>query len=365
MARISKDEAREAARRQKTYSPKINPLDYKASLIWYLNYHNTNTDPKIIRGWALDYIKKNHPKKLSVLEVANDFDLKTIGVLANAVSRGEPLQQEELDRLEKEVHDVFEKCSAAVKPTKRQEKKDQQPVVKVDRTAEIASEVAAEIDGAIDEFCTENKETSAKGILHAKNVNAQVAKLVAEKYVRLEKELQEVLGGKDAQLKEAYAHFGKVKLKRFLAYVQQIIADCMQQAVTVKAQRKPRTKKEKPASVLVAKMKYMKTFTELGLKSDSTEKIVGASEVWLYDTQYRNIIVVEADQGTKLSVKGTTITGYSVANTSKKKLRKPEEFFKDLSLTKVNLHRAYKAVKAKPQAFTGRVNENMIILKVI
>lgn len=367
MARISKEEARSAAFRQKTYSPKIDPLDYTASLLRYLNYHNAHTDSKVIRGWAVEYLRTHFPKKASIVSRASDYELKTIGVIANALVRKEPIAEEDVKKIEQDVENLFEKYKNNKEEVKQEKKTPSEQEVqkaKEDKNAILASEIAGEINHLLDEFMLTGKEGSAKAVLQSKNASAQVAKLVAEKFVRITNEVKEALEGNDSQLKEGYSNFGKVKLKKFYAFLQQIQADCLQQTATAKVQRKPRVKKEKPASVIVAKMKYKKEEETLKLTSESPEKIVGATEVWLYDTQNRNVIYVEADKGQKLTVKGTTILGISLAETVKKKLRKPEEFF-NMTITKQNLTRAFKAVKTKPQAFTGRVNEHMIILKVV
>jgi hypothetical protein len=108
-------------------------------------------------------------------------------------------------------------------------------------------------------------------------------------------------------------------------------------------------------------MKYMREFTELSLKSIKPEDILTASELWVYNTKYRKVQVYRAESGT-LSVKGTTILGFNVKDSMSMTLRKPEEFFKGLSMGKRALNGAIKKLTTKPTTPNGRVNEECVLL---
>jgi hypothetical protein len=109
-------------------------------------------------------------------------------------------------------------------------------------------------------------------------------------------------------------------------------------------------------------MKFMREFAELGLKSVKPESIIGSTEVWYYNTKYRRVGVYKGEGGNPLSVKGTTIIGFDVKESQQMTLRKPEEFFKGLSLGKRALNGALKKLTTKPSAPNGRINEECILL---
>ena len=69
----------------------------------------------------------------------------------------------------------------------------------------------------------------------------------------------------------------------------------------------------------------------------------------------------KSDGGT-LSVKGTTILGFDVKESKTMTLRKPEDFFKDLSMGKRALNGAFKKLTTKPTVPNGRVNEECVLL---
>ena len=225
---------------------------------------------------------------------------------------------------------------------------------------EKAHELAGEIEGAIDDYVLNRTDFSAKNYLMANNVSAPIAKRIGEFYVKLYNELADTINGEDEQLTEGYSHFNKRELKAFHKFVGQIIEDCEQMVQTAKVTRAPRKRKPVPLSKQVAKVKYMKEFAELKLKSVKPEEMVGAKEVWVYNTKYRKVQVYKSDNG--LAIKGTTVIGFDVKESKSMTLRKPEEFFKDLSFGKRALNSAVKTIKTKPTTPNGRINEECIIL---
>jgi hypothetical protein len=306
----------------------------------------------------MDYSKRIAPSTYAILERCSDTELRQIGIIGRAIMMEKPITLDHITRIDSEVFGLIQKYNSKPEKIVAVAK----PVVVEDKITPAVKKHCAEVDNAIDEYITDNKDFSMKGYLATNNVNAQIAKGIAAKYQGLESELREAIDGKDAQLKEAYSYLGKVKLKRFYAMVQQIIADCAQQVVTVKVS-KPRVQKEKPPAVLASKMKYKKQFEELNLTSEKPEKIIGADTVWIYDTARRKITVYIADQSQKLSIRGTVITGFSVAESGTKTLRKPDAFLAG-SLAKRAILQSFKDVKTKPAVPNGRVNDDCIILKV-
>ena len=169
------------------------------------------------------------------------------------------------------------------------------------------------------------------------------------------------MDGDDEQLTEGYSYLTRRELKKFAEFVEEIIADCQQQVQTAKANRAPRKRKAQPPSKVVAKMKYMKDFAEFNLKSIKPETIVGSSEVWVYNTKYRKITVYKAINDV-LTVKGTTIIGFDVKESKTQMLRKPDVFFKGLTLGKRPLNGAMKPLTTTVTVPNGRVNEECILL---
>jgi hypothetical protein len=238
-----------------------------------------------------------------------------------------------------------------------------------DRLREKMSEAAGELEGMYDEMIRAGGKMSADykpiSLLRSLNVAPQLIGTVKQVWERRLEELQAVAAGRDADLVEGYAHYGKLQVRNFIKFAEQVIADCGSYVQIKKSEKKPRAKKAVPPEKVVARFKYAREFAELKLKSESATKLVGASEAWLYDSAKRKLIHVVADThlGT-FTVKGSAIVGFDPAATVQKTLRKPSEQIKSItSVGKPAARKAFKEIKATEVKFNGRGNDNLIILK--
>jgi hypothetical protein len=238
-----------------------------------------------------------------------------------------------------------------------------------DRLREKMSEAAGELEGMYDEMIRAGGRMSADykpiSLLRSLNVAPQLIGTVKQVWERRLEELQAVAAGKDADLVEGYAHYGKLQVRNFIKFAEQVIADCGSYVQIKKSEKKPRAKKAVPPEKVVARFKYAREFAELKLKSESATKLVGASEAWLYDSAKRKLIHVVADThlGT-FTVKGSAIVGFDPAATVQKTLRKPAEQIRSItSVGKPAARKAFKEIKATEVKFNGRGNDNLIILK--
>jgi hypothetical protein len=238
-----------------------------------------------------------------------------------------------------------------------------------DRLREKMSEAAGELEGMYDEMIRAGGKMSADykpiSLLRSLNVAPQLIGTVKQVWERRLEELQAVAAGKDADLVEGYAHYGKLQVRNFVKFAEQVIADCGSYVQIKKSEKKPRAKKAVPPEKVVARFKYAREFAELKLKSESATKLVGASEAWLYDSAKRKLIHVVADThlGT-FTVKGSAIVGFDPAATVQKTLRKPAEQIRSITgVGKPAARKAFKDIKATEVKFNGRGNDNLIILK--
>lgn len=350
--------------------PVITLENYRICLTKALVWYNNNEEDKVKRSWMNAYLTLTNRKNLiSLFNHAPDYEVRQLGVICRLKMRQQFLEQKEIDWVENRIEDL--KTISTARQV-RSIKKDQDavdaadivPVVSIQqRMEDKAHEIAGEIDGAIDDFVI-NKKTdfSAKNYLAANQVAGPIAKRIGEFYVNLSQELHETIAGEDELLVEGYSNFSKRELKKFAEFIDQIIADCNQMVQTAKANRAPRKRKEVSPMKMTAKVKYLKEFAELGLKSVPVTNIIGSTEVWFYNTKYRRFGVYKGENGQTVSVKGTTIIGFDIKESQQWTLRKPEEFFKGLALGKRALANAVKTLRTKPATPNGRFNEDTILL---
>jgi hypothetical protein len=336
--------------------PVLTEENYKSNMMAVLNYHAENTDGKKPRQWATTVFKKTRPDLVAIFNKASDFEMKYIGIILHHKQKGQYVSPEHMAKINDDIQNLVAKYATReiIQKVKATSAVDIQQ-----RMEERAYELAGEIEGAIDEFITNATDFSTKSFLLSNEVSAPIAKRVGELFLPRVEEIREVISGTDAQLVEGYSNFTKRELKKYLTFLESIVADCEQQVVSAKASRKPRARKPKSPTQLVAKMKYLQEFENL--KSIKPTEIIASKEVWIYNTKYRRLFRYVAADASGLSVKGTTLLNYSTSESVGKTLRKPEEVFQNF--TKKWLNDSLKKLKTKDIAVNGRVNEDCIILK--
>ena len=122
-------------------------------------------------------------------------------------------------------------------------------------------------------------------------------------------------------------------------------------------------------------MKYLKVDDKYKLASVSPTDVVGASELWVFNTKTRKLgkyVAKNIDPkgmgraGSGLSVKGTTIIGFDEKLSVQKTLRKPDEQLKEFkSAGKVKLRTLLEDIKTTDTKLNGRSNLETVLLKVI
>jgi len=177
-----------------------------------------------------------------------------------------------------------------------------------------------------------------------------------------------------AQLKEGYAHLKKADIKKFRTAIEELMGALDFIIDSAKASRKPRKAKPRSATKSVEKLKYAKTDDKYKLASISPDQIIGANELWVFNTKTRKLgkyVASHIDpkgmkrEGSGLQVKGTTIIGYDEKQSVQKTLRKPEDqlkAFKDAG--KVKLRKFLDEINTTDTKLNGRCNPDTILLMV-
>jgi len=246
------------------------------------------------------------------------------------------------------------------------------PVVSIqDRVRESAYKMTEEIEDALESFQTDPESFDPKAfkmlnLLKGKEVKAAHARIIKGLYSRDLAELEELASGKgDEQLREAYSHRSRKQIKNLIAFYQEIMSACDMLAQEAKVNRAPRAKKSVPAEKIVAKLKYMKTNEPLKLVSVSPTDIIGSTELWVYNTKSRKLGKYVSAEYQTLSVKGTSIVNFNENLSICKTLRKPEEKLKEFKAAgKVQLRKFLDDINATDTKMNGRLNEEIILLKV-
>jgi hypothetical protein len=160
-------------------------------------------------------------------------------------------------------------------------------------------------------------------------------------------------------MKEGYSTYTTPQKNKVIKFFDVMIDSLEKYRVAVAPKRK---KKVVPTSKAVGKVKYAKVFPELKLKSVNPEKLVGATEVWLYNTTTRSLSYYTSMSG--MSVSGTTLKDFDFAE--QRKLRKPEDQLPMMEKSRKGkwVSKYNEVVKTKGSTPSGRLNSVTVILKV-
>lgn len=342
--------------KKKSIYPEFQPLDYEGSLRRNLDFYNLEIDNSIKKVAFIAYFKKKG-KDVTFISKLNDGWYSTSGAVAHMAERGIDLSTEHLTYLDKKYVEFSDRGKKVV-----EEEEPKKPVAtKEDKADAEVSKHIAEFEGGVD-LIYQGKSFDAKSYLLRNEVKAPIAKRIAEWFKPLLKELKDV--DTDKQLQEAYSHLTRRKFLKLREEIESMVAACGVAAAIQKAARKPRAKKAKAPGAIAKKVKYMLEHAELKLKSVAPEKLVNTDEIWLFNGKTRKLFKYAALQGVKMSVKGTTITGFDPEKSGGKTLRKPAEQLKGVeSMTSRPLNKLYNDVRAVPSKATGRINEDCLIVK--
>ena len=342
-----------AHRLLKNNEPMLDVINYDISMIHALNYYNINHDNKEKKRWMQAHFGKKIKFSLDI----PDYNFKIIGTLCRILDNGNSLSDAHEKRIESEFQ-MIKQLSEKIKPVVTTTTK---PTASIQEKMDAkVSEFLGEFAGLVDEFVTTGSHPKVDSLINSMNIRGPMTKKVVSRVENIILELKEALAGTDKQLTEGYSNFKKTELKKLLGIYEGLVASLGQ--AKVMTVRKTRTVKAKPAVVIVKNMKFQKDDKELGLKSVEPATIVGAEEVWVFNTKYKTMQYYEAVAGATLSVKGTTLTGFNTEKSIVKKVRKPELVANLNALGKRAYTKFFKELTTAQSACNGRINDQCILL---
>jgi hypothetical protein len=352
--------------------PIVTQDNYKVDLMLALNWYNANEESSRLTKYGIEYLKLNKQDDyIKYFNLASDHETNQMSILMRLNTRGQYLSDEHKAIIDTRLVNIkakyTEKLAEKIEEKKVAEASGVAAPSVLDRVNEVARKHMAEIDFEIDKFVlNKSSEFSLKSYIAKNGLSAAVTKKITEFYKRLLKELNETVEGNDEQLNEGYEHFSKAQLKKFQSFVDSIVTDSATQVLVAKANRMPRKRKEKPAGIQVAKMQYLEEFTDLGLKSIHSTKIVGAQQLWVYNTKNKKLAVYYATSSNGFTVKGTSLQGWDPVNSAQNGLRKPAVTIKEvMDGAKTNLSKIIGKLTTITTKPNGRINSDTILLRVL
>ena len=321
------------------YGPEPNKVESASDHIHALNWNNYFYDAKSGRKWLAEYCR-NHNISLDNVREVN----MTMCSLARMFNRGIDLPESSREYLHRKLS---EKAKSKPKETKK--------------VTTVRAYDFSWMENILDEFYTNGYKVFEPGIY--KRLSAEKAKISDAN--RALEYYSAVLDDVENH-KADYISSGTKAYRAHVLFLKKIVDEL---STYSKVTRKPvvrkrsRKTKAKSATKIVSNVKFQLRDDDLKIASEAPEKLVGATEVFLYNTKYRTLQHYVGDG--PMHVKGTSLKNFNPDKSTRKTLRKPELFFNSIKgYTLPGIRKAYNIAKTKPAKVNGRLNEHTIILKV-
>ena len=324
------------------------------------NWYNTMADEDDIRQYIVDYLKSvNADAEVKKFNRVPNMRLpRTAAAVVRIQMRGGPVDDEMMLRAKDSISDCMKYA-------------EQEKVV----TNVVRLTVQDHMNNKVSDFIGEIEEILDNGAdgfsmyasLQSNNFPASLSTRVAEYYRPIQQEIADAIAKKDPQLVEAYSSYTKPQMKAKLALYTGIVEDCEKHSGNIRKARKPRKKKVVSASKKLKNFQYQKEDASLKISSVNPESVLGAQELWTFNTKSKVLSVFRARGPAGLEVNRTAIGGYDAdTSTSKKIGRKTEEILKTVTTGgKVTLRKLFDTINTDQLKFVDRLNSNTILLKVV
>jgi hypothetical protein len=322
------------------------------------NWYNYFANPKMNREFLTEFMVDSGMSKAAV-QMMNKVDdhhiLPSTWKMARMITMGYDAPKIRREILFNDITEIVKRGIAIAEA--------ERPPSAMSKST-VTNNLLADVESMVD--ANDEQLTKFYELLKNKAPKPAMVTDIANYYQPWVDEMKEAYATKDTDFKYAYRHMTKKQIKERIALFEGIINDCKsyvgnnRKAVV----RKPRKIKPKSDTVIVKSLKYQKEDVDLKIVSIDPTKIIGAKELWTFNTKYNVLAHYVSDTG--LSVKGTTIQNVNDKLSSQKKLRKPDQVLPDItgSTSKAAI-RSFEAITTKASVPNGRVADTSIILRAV
>lgn len=352
--------------------------EYARGLTWY-NYMTFKED---WIDYVIEYLESSgrRDEALRFKSVPKSWILSSIGAWARALFLGvSPNMSVTKGRFEDKLKELLkhagerddqEGADEEGDETEGNPTKAQKPSVR-DHLNEKASRIFGEIEGLYDDLfegVVDFDDFDLTEWFRKQDVNPKLAKMIADKYRPWVETWDEIVDAPRGE-ENGYQHLSKDEKEGHREFYVMIVDGAERFGQNEKKLRAPRKKKpvsvEKKIRFLIDS--YQKNSKEFNVVSVDPSKIIGAGELWTFNTKYKILTVFRGDGfGGTLDVNRCKIAGYDKNNSFSKRIGRKTEIWVDRCLkdNKTGLKKIMSEISGDPIKLAERVNENTILLRV-
>jgi len=346
-------------------------------------FHN-EVETKVCSPIIKSYVKKKFNKETTRSILANpEFNFTYNHIAAycyyDGLSDVDPIPEETHIWMAKRFAKLAESGRPLVKEVEVKKKVDVYKPTIQDRMNEQLSEIIGDLEVLVDMQPSsdipkmfEYLKTNTVAQAHISKIRSYYEPIAAE-FALLQsmptatqlKKMSEAEQDTWEQIKEGYDNFSKKDIAMFVKFFDTMFSDLDAYANLKKANRAVRKPKPRSADKIVSKLKFKTDDNRYKIVSIDPTTIVGASELWVFNTKNRKLGKYVAEEHTQFTVKGTTLLFFNEKLSTQKTLRKPEAQLKEFGKAgKIALRTYMSDIKATETKMNGRLNEHTVLLKV-
>ena len=331
---------------------------------WFKEFIRMDIDVKDITAVLRTYIKKNHPKEyLSVPDWHfTMYRVQAASILWKEKGLEFPKNHSHDGTIALWIKDIEQAISKKKFVSENTStKRSPAQILRLKQESVIGA-----IEEVLDNGIYDPAGYSPYDELIKDNHAQSTAKAIVDYYTPIRDEAKELVEKKTADLVEAFNHMSAAVRKKYLAFLEHIVADATRYMMAKKATRKVSVPRPKSAYSQIAKMNYAKESAEYKVTSIDPLLIVGARRVWTFNTKYKQLTEFVSNERDGFTVKGSTLQKIDLDRSRKITLRKPHEFLPVIqSNTQKQIDTAYRQLTTKSQPRKdGRINKDTIIMRV-
>ena len=334
-------------------------------LNWYNYVCESKHNRQFLNEWVRVYRPHSETEDIEKLNTVPDkWFPTTIAHLARMQMRGFPLSEHHQQKITYWIETLapYTKEPSTVKQTFKPK-------------MEVLQREKGMIDEMVDKYWLNNTIPDFFTLFQTQDLKSSDKDALTVYLQQYWKEFTEVIEArqtKDAtdeqkQLKEAYRNYTSRQINAFISSIETCLHSLRGAETAVATTKKTvRRKRKLDPQKMVRKLNFLSSDQTLNIHSIEPSTIIGADEVWVFDTKTRKMNVFYSDLPGSLTVKGTKIVGFRESVSLSKILRKPEEqlpVFK--GLRKNQLNNWFTDIKAKGQPVKPRITNTMVLLRVV
>lgn len=362
MAKTSKTSANEILVGSSKIEPTIDLNDYNHTLSSALNFYNIHFSDRDYKSNALEYAST---LGIKISGNAPEYVFRGVGAVARLIMRNCTLRFDDVQRCIEKLNKIkndYEKSKSEpiisnVVPIKQLDLHVIDFLNQIDD--ELIDTILAGTKVTADSYITQYASKE-----YNKSQSKEVIQFINSKIKYYTDTYKAIKDGCE-QTKEAFDAIPSTRINNVSKQLQMLLNGINNVLVKDKV-IKIKAKKEITPLLQVKDVPYLKEYESI--KGIHPKDCINQSEIWIYDAEARDVIVLRSIKDTKFIAKGMTFINVDVDRSSRKKLRKTEDLYLFInSLETINkkyMLNTLESIKTKEQSVSGRMSDTKIIIQI-